>query len=101
MTTVDFITFCHDKHIYRLHEPNTLEGMVASHGYLFDNVLVIHQRCKGIEYQPFSSYFYAPIRIIESESHPHILTEFNIGEDAIADHYTHGPNAPDRDWETR
>jgi hypothetical protein len=90
MTTVDFVTFCHKKHIHKLHESGVLLDMVASHGYPFDNTILIHQRCRNVEYRPIAEF---PVRIIESESHPNILTEFNIGEDAKADHYTHGPNA--------
>lgn len=89
--TVDLITFCCPKDIHRLHAPGALEHLVSCHGYDFDNVIVVHQRCRGIEYRPFDY----PCRIVESEDYPDILTKFGIPEDdPKADHYTHGPTAP-------
>ena len=88
--TVDFVTFCHPGDIHELHKPGILAKMVASHRHLFDSVIVVHQRCKGIEYRPFDH----PCRIVESESHPDILTEFDVPEhDEKADEWTHGPTA--------
>lgn len=88
---VDFITFCCPSDIERLHKPGVLEAIVESHDYEFDNIIVVHQRCKGLEYRPFNN---PKIRIVESENHPNILTEFNIPEeDAIADKWTHGPTS--------
>jgi len=89
--TVDLITFCCPKDIHLLHEPGVLGKMVNSHRYPFDQVIVVHQRCRGIEYRPFDS----PCRIVESEDYPGILAEFGLPEeDAKADHYTHGPDKP-------
>lgn len=88
--TVDLITFCYPGDIHQLHKPGILEKLVYSHEYTFDNIIVVHQRCRGIEYRPFDF----PCRIVESESHPNILTEFNIPEhDEKADYWTHGPDA--------
>lgn len=87
---VDLITFCCHKDIHKLHAPGALETIVMSHRHRFDNVIVVHQRCQGIEYRPFDY----PARIVESENHLEILSEFGLPEvDELADHYTHGPQA--------
>ena len=91
--TVDFITFCCPKDIHKLHEPGYLADMVGSHQFVFDNVMVVHQRCRGIEYIPFEP-FGIPLWTLESESYPDILAEFGLPEhDEKAEHYTHGPTA--------
>lgn len=91
MTSVDLITFCCHKDIHKLHAPGALESMANSHQFAFDDVIVVHQRCRGIEYQPFDY----PCRIVESEDYPDILGQFGLPEvDEKADYYTHGPNAP-------
>lgn len=92
MTRVDFITFCHPGDINRLYRPGWLDKIVSSHEFEFDAIRIVHQRC---HYAPFwvergedkyNSHF--------SETHPNILSEFNLPEnDDIADHYTHGPTA--------
>lgn len=88
--TVDLITFCCPKDIHRLHAPGVLENLVNSHRHPFDSVIVVHQRCKGIQYRPFDY----PCRIVESESHPDILAEFGLPDhDEDAEWYTHGPSA--------
>ncbi len=78
--TVDFITFCCPKDIYKLHEPGYLANMVGSHQFVFDNILVVHQRCRGMEYIPFEP-FGIPIWTLESESYPDILKEHGMSED--------------------
>lgn len=88
---VDFITFCHPGDMDRLHRSGVLKTIVQTHNYFFDNVIVVHQNCRGLTYTPFDF----PVRIVESESHPNILTEYGLPEhDEKADHYTHGPTAP-------
>lgn len=52
--SVDFITFCHPpKYAEKLHRPGVLRGMIESHEHEFDSVVVVHQRCKAEDYQPF------------------------------------------------
>jgi hypothetical protein len=92
MTTVTLATFCHPPHLPKLHAPGVLDEMISSHRYPFDEVIVVHQRCRGLEYRPFD---WPGVRIVESESHPNILTEFGLPEDdPFADELTHGPTAP-------
>lgn len=91
--TVDLITFCHPKHIHKLHAEDFLRNMVASHKHLFDSIIVVHQRCQDIEYTPFDF----PARIVESENYPDIWQEFgftNERRNKQADAFTHGPDAP-------
>ena len=88
---VSYITFCNPKDIRRLHEPNVLNQHIISHEFNFSEVIVVHQRCKGIQYEPFN----IPVRIVESENYPDILTRFGLPEkDEVADEFTHGPTAP-------
>lgn len=91
MTTVCFATFCHPPHLPRLHAEGQLTKMIASHRYGFDEVIVVHQRCQGLEYRPFDD---PGIRIVESENYPDILERFGLDEnDPIAARDCHGPNA--------
>lgn len=88
--TVAFVTMCHPPHLPKLHKPGVLDGMIASHHYLFDEVVVVHQRCRGLEYAPLPKY----AGIVESEDFPDILTAYGIDEnDPVAEKYTHGPTA--------
>lgn len=110
--SVDFITFCCPKDIERLHAPGVLESIVVSHQYQFDEVIVVHQRCRGLVYLPWEAKDYRDVvigqqyrkmkypfgsyvRIVESEDYPDILTQFGVPEeDPIADEITHGPAGP-------
>lgn len=96
---VDFVTFCCPKDIHRLYAPGELKSRVESHGYAFDNVCVVWQRC-GDDFIAFlggvTGRYTAdcPHDVIRSEAHPNILSEFGIPEnDPVADSYTHGPKA--------
>ncbi len=99
MSNVDFITFCHPGDIHRLYNDTWLADMVASHGYKFSTIKVIHQRCEKIAMllhditrKSLKDY---SVHIIPSEAHSNILTEFGLPEgDPIADRWTHGPTAP-------
>jgi hypothetical protein len=92
MTTVTFATFCHPPHLERLHKPGVLADILMSHRQHFDQVIVVHQRCHGLPYEPIGMPF---VSVYESEDyHPGILSKFGIPEeDPIADELTHGPNA--------
>ena len=46
--SVDFITFCCPKDIHRLHMPQTIEDIVSSHRYGFNEVYIIYQRCRAL-----------------------------------------------------
>lgn len=54
--TVDFATFCHAGDAPRLHRPGQLKMQVASNGYHFSEVIVIHQLCDPFDYE--NSLFY-------------------------------------------
>jgi hypothetical protein len=93
MTTVCFATYCHPPHLPKLHAPGVLDEMITSHQHPFDEFIVVHQRCRGIEYRPFDD---ARVRIVETEDYyPDIFSRFNIDLDnPIAARDCHGPNAP-------
>jgi hypothetical protein len=92
MPTVTFSTFAHPPHLPRLHAPGVLDEMISSHRYPFDEVIVVHQRCRGLEYRPFDR---PGVRIVESEDYyPEIYNRFEIDLDnPIAARDCHGPNA--------
>ena len=88
MATVSFITFCHPYHLPTLHKLGVLRTMVESHHHPFYEVIVVHQRCRGLEYQPLDY----PARIVESEDYyPQIFSEYGIKwPDPVLDDLTHG-----------
>jgi len=96
MPTVAFVTYCHPPHLLRLHVPGVLEEIIASHKYPFDEIVVVHQNCRGLEYSPVKD---PSVRVLESEDyHPGILAEFGIPEeDAIAEELSGGEDQP-RHW---
>jgi hypothetical protein len=52
--SVAFVTFGHPpRYINRLHDPGVLRGMVESHKFNFDEVIVVHNQCKAEDYPPF------------------------------------------------
>lgn len=91
MATVSFITFCHPYHLPMLHKPGVLRTMVESHQHPFSEVIVVHQRCRGLEYQPLDY----PARIVESEDYyPQIFSEYGIKwPDPVLEELTHGPTS--------
>lgn len=95
---IDFITFCYAGDYHRLYAPGWLPKIIQSHEFHFDNVRIVHQRCKGIDLPEPPSLDEINtdlLHIIRSEDHPAILAEFGIPEqDDLADHYTHGPTGP-------
>jgi len=65
--------------------------MVASHSYLFDDVVVIHQRCKSNDYPPFD----VPCRSIDLplEEMDNLLRRFGVNpHNPRADELSHGPS---------
>lgn len=91
MPTTSLITFCSPFHLPILHRPNALKEMVESHKHDFCEIIVVHQRCRGLEWQPFDY----PARIVESEDYyPQIFAEYGIRwPDPVLDELTHGSNA--------
>lgn len=95
MASCDFFTFCCPKDIKRLAQPGELTARVNSHGYKFDNVFVIRQRC-GHDFDDiiFSSPDFA-VTELHSEDFPNIIQEFGLPDyDPRADEITHGPSGP-------
>jgi hypothetical protein len=93
MASVDFATFCYYGDTERVYGKGALRALVGSHGYAFDNVIVVRQRCRDALHHPLATL--QDVIEVDSEDHPDILTEFGIPEhDGKADHYTHGPTAP-------
>lgn len=95
MPTIDFATFCCSKDIERLGAYRELHNRVSSHGYEFNNVYVVRQRCgNNFNHITFSSPDFA-ITELRSEYYPNILADFDLPDvDKKADEMTHGPTAP-------
>lgn len=91
MSRVTLVTFCHPEHLAKLHRPGALRNLVESHRHTFEEVIVVHQRCRGLECQPLDY----PTRIVESEDYyPQIFAEYGIKwPDPVLDELTHGSNA--------
>lgn len=91
MPTVTLATHCHSRDLPRLHTPGVLEGLIESHQYQFDEILVIHQRCADMTYQyPFGIKNLNVIDIQE-EDYPIILNKFGIPhKDQVLSELTHG-----------
>lgn len=91
MPSVTFSTYCHPPHLPKLHKEGVLENIIATHNYPFDEIIVVHQRCKGLEYRPFG----ISVRLLETEDYyPQIFAEYGIKwPDPVADEWTHGPGA--------
>ena len=92
MPTVAFATYAHPPHLPKLHAPGVLDEMLASHRYPFDEVIVVHQRCRGLQYRPFDDQ---NVRVVESEDYyPKIYGRFNIDlNNPVAARDCHGPGA--------
>lgn len=90
---VDFATFVCYKDIHKMHEPGVLKKIVEGHKFNFNNIWLVHQKCKEIQnIKPITDI---PVKIIETENNPNILAEFRIPEnDPDAAYWTHGPNSP-------
>ncbi len=100
MSTVCFATFCHPPHLSKLHAPGVLEEMIASHQYNFDEVIIVHQRCRGLEYRPtpqariIESENYYPWIIKDEKEYPSIFDKFGINIfNPIAARDCHNPGA--------
>jgi len=97
--SVTFATHCHARDLPRLHAPGVLRELIDCHGYTFDEILVIHQRCEGLSYNlspndfPFESW----VRILNvgTEDYPKILGAFGIPHrDPLYSKTTHGWDGP-------
>lgn len=93
MDTVAFATFCYHKDLSRMHSAGFLKKLVDQHTYPFNEVILIHQNCRGTECAPILD---APnLKIIESEDHPNIFQEFGIKyPDPESEIFYDGPDEP-------
>lgn len=92
--SVTLATHCHSRDLPRLHAPGALEELIAGHAYPFDEILVIHQRCNGLEYSLPAGH---DIRVIDIHDYqyPMILGAFGIPhKDPVLSELTHGWNGP-------
>jgi len=91
--TVSFITFCHPpRYVKRLHEPGVLRGMVESHQWPFDEVIVVHNQCRAADYDPFDY----PCKTVDlpREAFDPLLLRFGVQPlDARCEEITHGEGA--------
>lgn len=89
--TVAFITFCHPpRYVEKLHRPGVLAGIIQSHQYKFDEIVVIHQRCRSNDYPPFDIPA-RPVDLPESEFDD-LLRRFRVNpHNPRADELSHGP----------
>ena len=92
MPTVAFATHCHPPHLERLHKEGVLLDILKSHAHPFNEIIIVHQRCRGIPYRPIAEVEH---RVIESEDYyPQIFAEYGIKwTDPVADKWTHGQGA--------
>jgi hypothetical protein len=94
MTTVTLATHCHSRDLPRLHAPGVLEELISCHGFPFNEILVIHQRCEGLQYSIPKDDYILVLDIPEIE-YPHILNSFGIPHlDPVGIELTHGWDAP-------
>ena len=93
MSTVALVTFVHPpRYVEKLHRPGVLRAMVASHQWLFDDVVVVHQRCKAEDYQPFD----VPVRTVDlpREEFEPLMERFGMAPyDEHCEEITHGEGA--------
>jgi len=91
--TIAFCTYCHpQKYSEMLHRPDVLRQIVESHQYPFSDIVVIHQKCKAQDYQPFD-YPCRTIDLPRSEFDP-LLLRFKINPvNPRAEELSHGEGA--------
>lgn len=75
MPTVDLVTMCCPKDIY--HTYAGWDALVGSHKYPFRDVMLIRQRCRGID----AGTLDPSVRIVESEDYPDIFDDYGIDVD--------------------
>jgi len=95
MPTVSFATHCHPPHLERLHQEGVLAQILNSHAYPFNEVILVHQRCRGLPCRVIAEV--PGLKIYESEvwegngDYAPILERYGIpANDPTADELTHG-----------
>lgn len=74
---VDFATFCYSGDAARLHALGQLATQVNSNGWVFNNIIVVHQGCDPADYLPFGSSHVKNV-LIKPYEIDEILNRFNI-----------------------
>jgi hypothetical protein len=88
MPTVTLATHCHFRDLPRLHSPGVLKELIEGHAYPFDEVLVVHQRCKNL---PYELAVDARVLNVNEEDYPAVLASFGIDhQDPLLVEVTHG-----------
>lgn len=75
MPSVDFATFCYKGDAHRLHAPGQLKRQVESNGYLFNQVIVIHQLYYGNPSFPDCDF---PLYVYVIDNLDSVLAAFDI-----------------------
>lgn len=89
MSTVCLATHCHARDLPRLHAFTVLEGLIDSHQYPFDEIIVVHQRCADLPY--FFNIKNGRVVDILEQDYPTILSKFGMNpNDTKLDEITHG-----------
>ena len=93
MATVALVTFVHPpRYVEKLHQPGVLREMVKSHGWPFDEVVVIHNACRAADYRHINY----PARMVDlprDEFWP-LMQRWNVDPDNETFHeLTHGEGA--------
>ena len=93
MTTIAFCTFVHPpRYVEKLHRPGILRAMVESHRYPFDDVVVIHNQCRYVDYAPFD-FPCRPVDLPREEFEP-LMARFGVRpNDPQCEEITHGEGA--------
>lgn len=90
--TVAFVTFVHPpRYVEKLHRSGVLRAMVESHRHAFDDVVVVHQRCRAADYPAFGY----PCRTVDlpDEEIDNVLRRRGVDpDDQRANELSHGPS---------
>lgn len=88
--SVTLATHCHSRDLPRLHAPGVLEELISCHGYPFNEILVIHQRCGDLPYEVPQG---VKVLDISEQDYEPVLASFGIPhEDPALSEITHGWN---------
>jgi hypothetical protein len=91
--SVAFVTFCHPpRYAEKLHRPGVLRAMVRSHGWDFNDVLVVHNQCRAADYPAFD-YACRTADLPRGAFDP-LLARYGVEPDnPVAEEMTHGEGA--------
>lgn len=91
--SVALITFCHPpRYAKRLHDPGVLRGLAESHGFAFDETIVVHNQCRAEDYPAFDH----PCRAVDLPrlAFDGLLARWGVNpQNPQAEQITHGEGA--------